>query len=119
MLKKAVLFTCIMALLVMGCEDKDDSFNVSIRVSNKSEITLNEVLISGYAPELRYLDIIPGSITEYQKLESDMRPDVFYLRTATDTMHVVYDYIPEFYDMEDGFYTLEVDSEFNFNYLEE
>lgn len=122
-MRKFFLISTLFVLLFSGCENKDDSvdaiIDVSIRVKNVSAITYEEVIVEGYAPALKYSNIAPDSISDYKKLQSNKRPDVFKLRTAKDTLSVVYDYTPSYYDMENGLYTLEVDQGLIINYIKD
>ena len=109
-MKKILMGLSIGAALLIGCQKNDNDIDIGIRVKNTSDVLYNEFILAGYAPELKYANIAPGSTTEYQMLGSDMRPDVFILHIGQDTLGVVYDYVPEYYDMDNGFYTIEVDN---------
>lgn len=115
-MKRLFLRLLLMLMLISACHKDNDSdipsgkSDIGIRVKNVSDILFEELVVAGYGPELKYLNISPGETSAYQKLQSDMRPDVFLLHNGKDTLGVVYDYTPEYYNMEKGLYTLEVDN---------
>lgn len=109
-MRKLLWFGTLFLLLLMGCNKAAEILqsNVNIRVKNVSDSAYIKFEMGGYDPSISYSNIAPGALTEYRPLPSGKRPDVFFVTTEQDTLNVVVDYTPEYYNMANGYHTVEV-----------
>ncbi len=120
-MKNTFVLVIFLVFLSLGCQNDNGPIeltDINIRAKNTDTIVVETFSIN--FETIVFEDIKLGETTEYQPWPYDYRPDIFELRTERGTYGpVIYDYVPEAYLMEKGFYTIELDGSNSFDFVKD